>query len=182
MEQTYYDTTLRLLSDDVAIYEWQGRTMQRPRLADTTGLAGEIGRIGVLVVNERSGEAGFFQPYLEQRLRRAMQYDVADRWGWTLEGQNEPLLVRMGVIPGIDGTVIEDKTSLLMVAIPPEFDALCTEYKQDVESVVRGFIADTCGLKNEVSAPRIDGFSTNGIDARAQAHAYLERAYGIRRE
>jgi hypothetical protein len=100
MEQTYYVTTLRLLSDDVAIYEWQGRTMQRPRLADTTWLAGEIGQIGVLVVIERSGEAGLFQPYLEQRLRRAMQYDVADRWGWTLEGQNEPLLVRMGVIPG----------------------------------------------------------------------------------
>jgi hypothetical protein len=86
MEQTYYDTTLRLLSDDVAMYEWQGKTMQRPRLADTTWLAGEIGQIGVLVVNERSDEAGFFQPYLEQRLRRAMQYDVADRWGWTLEG------------------------------------------------------------------------------------------------
>ena len=61
----------------------------------------------------------------------------ADRWGWTLEGQNEPLLVRMGVIPGIDGTVIEDKTSLLVLAIPPEFDALCTAYKQDVESVLR---------------------------------------------
>lgn len=182
MEQTYYDTTLRLLSDDVALYEWQGKTMQRPRLANTTWLAGEVGQIGVLVVNERSGEAGFYQPYLEQRLRRAMQYDVADRWGWTLEGQNEPLLVRMGVIPGFDGKVIENNTSLLMLAIPPEFDALCATYKYDVESVLRGFIADACGLKNEVSAPRIDGFSTNGNDEHAQAYAYLEQAYGIWRE
>ena len=152
MEQAYYDTTLRLLSYDVAMYEWQEKTMQRPRLASTTWLAGEVGQIGVLVVNERSGEAGFFQPYLEQRLRRAMQYDVADRWGWTLERQNEPLLVRMGVIPGIDGKVIEDHTNLLMLAIPPEFDALCAMYKHDVESVLRGFIADACGLKNEISA------------------------------
>lgn len=182
MEQIYYDTTLRLLSDDAAVYEWQGKTMQLPRPAGTVWLDGEVGQIGVLVVNEHSGEAGFFQPYLEQRLRRAMQYDVAERWGWTLLGQKELLLVRMGVIPGIDGKVIEDHTSLLVLAIPPEFETLCNAYKHDAESVLRGFIADACGLKNEVSAPRIDGFSSNGSDERAQAYAYLERAYGIWRE
>jgi hypothetical protein len=182
MEQIYYDTTLRLLSDDVAMYEWQGKAMQRPRLAGTAWLAGEVGQIGVLVVNERSGEAGFFQPYLEQRLRRAMQYDVADRWGWTLEGQEAPLLVRMGVIPGIDGKVIDDHTKLLVLAIPPEFETLCDTYRHDVESVLRGFIADACGLKNEVSAPRIDGFSSNGSEEHARAYAYLEHSYGIWRE
>jgi hypothetical protein len=48
----------------------------------------------------------------------------------------------MGVLPGSDGAVIEDKTSLLMLAITPEFDALCAEYKQDVESALRSFIGD----------------------------------------
>lgn len=182
MKQTYYDTTLRLLSDDIAVYEWQGKTMQRPRLAGTAWLAGEVGQIGVLIVNKRSGEAGFFQPYLEQRLRRAIQYDVADRWAWTLEGQDEPLLVRTGVVPGIDGRVIEDETSLLMLAIPPEFDALCIKYKHDVESVLRDFIANACGLIDEVSTPRVDGFNSHGSDERAQAHAYLEQTYGIWRE
>ncbi len=62
MEQTYYDTTLCLLSDDVAVYEWQGKTMQQTRLAGTARLATEVGPIGVLVVNKLSGEAGAVLP------------------------------------------------------------------------------------------------------------------------
>lgn len=136
----------------------------------------------MLVVNEHSGEAGFFQPYLEQRLRRAIQHEVVERWGWMLQGQQEPLLVHIGVILGIDGKVIEDRTKLLLLAIPPEFEALCSGYEHDVENVLRDFMVDACGLKNDINAPGNDDFIRNGNAERAQGYAYLERVYGIWRE
>lgn len=180
MEQLFYDAKLLKISDGTATYSWQGQRLQRPA-SNLTQQQERVGQIGLLVVNEVSGETGFFQPYLEQRLRRAMQYDLADMWAWRLEGKEGIILVKSSVIPGIDGRVIIDETTPLLLAIPPEFTALCAEFKSDVEQVLRGFIADACGLQNHFKEPREDGYSSNGSDERTQAYDYLDRAYGILR-
>lgn len=181
MEQLFYDATLLSIVDGTATYTWHGQTLQRPA-SNRTQQKEQVGKIGLLVVNDVSGEAGFFQPYLEQRLRRAMQYDLADMWAWRLEGKEDIILVKASLIPGTDGQVIFDETTPLVLAIPPEFTALCSEYKMEPEQVLRGFIADACGLQNDFKEPREDSYSSNGSDERTQAYEYLERAYGVLRE
>lgn len=181
MEQLFYDARLLSIIDDMAWYGWQGRTLPRPA-TNRTQQPEHIGQIGLLVVNDVSGEAGFFQPYLEQRLRREMQYDLDDIWAWRLEDKEDIIFVKSSLIPGIDGQVIIDETTPLLLAIPPEFTTLCAKFQTDAEQVLRGFIADACGLQNHFKEPREDGYSSNGSDERTQAYDYLERAYGILRE
>ena len=43
------------------------------------------------------------------------------------------------------------------------------------EVVLRGFIADLCEIISWHSAPRADGYSSNGSDERRMAREYYER-------
>lgn len=61
------------------------------------------------------------------------------------------------------------------IDLPPEFVALCAADGVEPETVLRGFIADLAGIMNWQSAPRADGYSSNGSDERMMAQAYYER-------
>jgi hypothetical protein len=59
--------------------------------------------------------------------------------------------------------------------LPPEFIALCRRDQVTPETVLRGFIADLCGIMNWANNPRADGYSSNGSDERRRAEDYYER-------
>ena len=61
------------------------------------------------------------------------------------------------------------------LALPPEFIALCRRDQVAPETVLRGFIADLCGIINWADEPRADGYSSNGSDERRMAEEYYER-------
>jgi hypothetical protein len=63
----------------------------------------------------------------------------------------------------------------ITLQLPPEFIALCERDQVTPETVLRGFIADVCGLMNWSHAPRSDGYSSNGSDERDMAEAYYAR-------
>lgn len=63
----------------------------------------------------------------------------------------------------------------LTIDLPIEFIELCEGDGVTPETVLRGFIADLCGLHNYVAAPRQDGYSSNGSDERSMAQDYYER-------
>lgn len=180
VEHHFYDARLVSLTEAGAVYEWQGKEMRRPRSSNTTWLDQSVGKIGVLVVNSESGEPGYFRPYIEQGLRRAIELDKPDAWFWRIEyedGREAALLAKPGMIPGIDGAIIEDETEPVTIDVPPEFFDLCRQFKQEPETILRGFIADACGLMNYVKEPREDGYSSNGSDERTYASDYIERAW-----
>jgi len=56
----------------------------------------------------------------------------------------------------------------LVLDLPDEFLDLCEEVKVSPETVIRGFVADLCGLRTKE-------YSTNGSDERDHAEAYFER-------
>lgn len=61
------------------------------------------------------------------------------------------------------------------IALPPEFIALCERDQVAPEVVLRGFIADLCGLVSWANAPRTDGYNSNGSDERDRAEQYYNR-------
>lgn len=61
------------------------------------------------------------------------------------------------------------------IDLPPEFVELCASDAVEPQRVLRGFIADVCGIMNWMSNPRSDGYSSNGSDERRYAQAYYER-------
>lgn len=61
------------------------------------------------------------------------------------------------------------------IELPEEFLELCKSDQTEPERVLRGFIADLCGLMNWGSNPRKDGYSSNGSDERMMAREYYER-------
>lgn len=61
------------------------------------------------------------------------------------------------------------------LTLPEEFIALCRTHGIPPESVLRGFIADLCGLGRGGSAPRSDGYQSHGSDERSYAQRYYER-------
>lgn len=66
-------------------------------------------------------------------------------------------------------------TTKLTIELPPEFIELCQDDGVTPETVLRGFIADLCGIINWQASPRDDGYSSNGSDERGIAQAYYER-------
>lgn len=66
-------------------------------------------------------------------------------------------------------------TRKALIRLPAEFVELCREDGTHPDTVLRGFIADLCGIRNWVSEPRDDGYSSNGSDERDMAWAYYER-------
>ncbi len=66
------------------------------------------------------------------------------------------------------------------LTLPVQFLDLCEEYHADPETVLRGFIADLCGIRNRARGPRPDGLCSHGSDEREMAWAYFERCgYGF---
>lgn len=63
----------------------------------------------------------------------------------------------------------------LMLKLPDEFVSLCEEDGVTPDLVLRGFIADLCGIVSWADAPRQDGYGSNGSDERDMAWAYYER-------
>lgn len=63
----------------------------------------------------------------------------------------------------------------MTITFPVEFLELCNSDRTEPEIVLRGFIADLCGLISWASSPRADGYSSNGSDEREYAKAYYER-------
>jgi hypothetical protein len=71
----------------------------------------------------------------------------------------------------------------LNIKLPKEFIELCAQDSVNPEIVLRGFIADLCGIQNWVHPdpsqgrfprPR-DGYQSNGSDERLLAREYYER-------
>ena len=67
------------------------------------------------------------------------------------------------------------KQNHITLELPPEFVALCKGDNVPPEVVLRGFIADLAEIMNWASAPRADGYSSNGSDERGLAREYYER-------
>jgi len=63
----------------------------------------------------------------------------------------------------------------ITIELPPEFIRLCEHDGVKPEVVLRGFIADLCGIMNWANNPRADGYSSNGSDERLYAERYYER-------
>jgi len=63
----------------------------------------------------------------------------------------------------------------ITLELPEEFIALCKADGTDPQTVLRGFIADLCGIINWANDPRADGYSSHGSDERSLARAYYER-------
>jgi hypothetical protein len=138
-----------------------------------------VGQVGQLrEANDRRG-GWYFNAYLEQRLRRVPGRDVRDSglWAWRLDGDDRLIELYEGVVPGVDGAFVPDATQIVEVGLPSEFVALCEERGRDPVDVLRGFMADLCGLQNYVRCPREDGLTSNGSDERMYADQYFERAY-----
>lgn len=141
------------------------------------------GARGVLTLKE-DGDFAFW-PYIEQRLRRWPEQDYPGDeakgyppfWSWKLEGSEERISCKPHFVPGKDGSFVEDETEPVEIPVPPEFFELCASRGRTVEDVLRGFIADVCGLQNYVVNPRADGYSSNGSDERMYADQWFERAY-----
>lgn len=70
----------------------------------------------------------------------------------------------------------EQATTAITLDLPPEFVRLCEVDGIDPALMLRGFIADVCGITGWVHVPRTDGYSSNGSDEREMARAYFWRA------
>ena len=68
-----------------------------------------------------------------------------------------------------------DILPLFAVVVATGFVALCRRDKVAPKTVLRGFIADLCGIVSYVANPRADGYSNNGSDERRLAQEYYER-------
>lgn len=137
------------------------------------------GQVGQLCIRD----GGFwFWPYLDQRLRRAPQHDDPGEhlWAWTLSGSPGLILAKQGIVPGKGGCVVPDETEPVEIQVPPEFAELCSRVGLDPGKVLRGFIADLCGISSFQNCPREDGYSSNGSDERHMAASWFERAYCYR--
>lgn len=179
MEKNYYDVTLVELTENQGIYHWQGNDLCRPLPCGYKDFSSAVGKIGLLVADDEALQVDVFIPYVEQRLRRAMEHDVGNQWGWQLDGDDTPILALKGIIPGIEGKFVKDETRSLTLPIPPEFFAFCTHHRIDVEEILRSFIADVCNIQDTIVVPREDGYHSEYDDLRSLAGAYLESAYGI---
>lgn len=63
----------------------------------------------------------------------------------------------------------------ISIQLPDEFLELCDCDRVSPDRVLRGFIADLCGIINWKSYPRADQYSSNGSDERDFARAYYDR-------
>lgn len=64
---------------------------------------------------------------------------------------------------------------VVTIQLPEEFIEQCNYDMVCPALVLRGFIADLCGIMSWASDPRGDGYSSNGSDEREFAMRYYER-------
>lgn len=76
---------------------------------------------------------------------------------------------------GADTNAALPRRRRITLTLPPEFIELCKADKVAPERVLRGFIADLCGLVSWADNPRADGYASNGSDERRYAMEYYER-------
>ena len=67
------------------------------------------------------------------------------------------------------------KQNRITLYLPSEFVELCQADGVDPAVVLRGFVADLAEIGNWASAPRTDGYRSNGSDERSMARAYYKR-------
>lgn len=180
----YFNATLVFNADEKVIFQLEN--------AEKISFSGpnfqKVGTVGQLSILQRGDVECFtFWAYPDVRLRRIMDKDIPAHgiypafWTWQLEGAlDSQIVAQEGIIPGIDGRFIENMTSPFELMVPPEFQDLCETFGISVEDVLRGFIADACGLQSFDVLPREDRYSSNGSDERQLAEAYLARAYNCR--
>jgi len=176
----YYDAKVARVDSDanqVVIETLEGKAFRMTRTnAFTRG-----GDRGVLTVFN-DGRA-MFSPYPEQLIFRWPERDLLNRdntvfaWAWRLHGSDDCIRCKPGVVPGKYGVVIPDETQTMELDVPPEFLELCEDRGLTAETVLRGFIADLCGLENYMNNPREDGYSSNGSDERRMAQEWFDRAH-----
>jgi hypothetical protein len=177
-----YDATIKRIdpaAPQTIIETPDGQTRAYPRSATFH----KEGERGVLTTRENGDFS--FKTYPDQRLRRAPEDDLRRSpaeeedwlWCWTLDGTDRRILVKPHFVPGVDGQHIDDETDTIELAVPPELSELCESRGLSVAEVLRGFIADLCGLQDSVANPREDGYASNGSDERRLADAWFERAY-----
>lgn len=63
----------------------------------------------------------------------------------------------------------------ITLKLPDEFIELCQHDQVEPDDVLRGFIADLCGITSTHAAPRTDGYTSNGSDERDLAAEYYRR-------
>jgi len=63
----------------------------------------------------------------------------------------------------------------ITLQLPQEFVDLCAGHGVAPDRVLRGFIADLCGITSYALDPRNDGYASNGSDERALAYDYYDR-------
>lgn len=63
----------------------------------------------------------------------------------------------------------------IKIMLPDEMLELCQQDQVEPEMVLRGFIADLCGIVSWQSSPRTDGYNSNGSDERSMAMDYYRR-------
>ena len=68
-----------------------------------------------------------------------------------------------------------NKKQSITIELPDEFISLCEADNIEPILVVRGFIADLCGIMNWAHSPRQDGYGSNGSDERMKAQEYYQR-------
>lgn len=173
--------------------EVQGETVRTktsiPFQPDSRWNAEQVGKVGMLRSEYLLDAPGFttsFAAYPDQTLRRAPELDPTRRrglyvTGWRCAARPRGFLAPAGLIPGENGQFVESFTTTITLEVPEEFMRLAREHQSSADGLLRGFIADVCGLQSYVSCPRADGYTSNGSDERMLAQDWLERAYGWNR-
>ncbi|MES2877494.1 MAG: hypothetical protein V4713_03660 [Pseudomonadota bacterium] len=183
-DQIFYDMTIK--SIDIKVNQTVFETTDG--LAKTFQKAisfHQVGSRGVLTV-KTDGDF-LFRAYPDPRLRRWPEQDIPANedegyfgaWSWRLDGIEDRITAKPGLIPGEGGRYIKDETDKVEIDIPPEFFQLCESRGITVEQALRGLIADVCGLQSYVNNPREDGFISNGSDERMYAKQWFDRAYFV---
>lgn len=68
------------------------------------------------------------------------------------------------------------QSNAITLELPPEFVRLCEIDGIDPTLMLRGFIADVCGITGWVQVPRPDGYASHGSDEVRMAREYFWRA------
>lgn len=126
----------------------------------------------------------YFRPYPDPSLRRVYELDRVEDGGvayagWICDARPHGFTAPQGLIPGSEGRFVRDETIEVTLRVPPEFVRECRRVQRSPEELLRGFVGDAAGIRNEVMNPRADGYGSNGSDERDMAEAWIERAYGM---
>ncbi len=202
-KETFYNTRLIEVSNSDGhsdlVFDYLGETLRRetfPVIGSRPSLWLQPGKVGAVMRVRTPSAPGAklyrFEPYFDQSLRRAFEFDIfehdralvstagnLERVGWRNDTYPDGFLAPAGLIPGDLGAFIADKTERIELDVPPEFVALCAQYGQSAEDVLRAFIADSSEIESLFLNPRADGYSSNGSDERHYAREYLNRTFGM---